>query len=90
MSVNEKKGLEDMPTKLNPSRRYQKKDTTKISFEIEGNMIITRTEWIGDAFYFEAKRQYRIKSIRRKKKMNEKQSLYTGETSIILEGRMVS
>jgi hypothetical protein len=54
---------------LNPSRRYQKKkDTTKVSFEIEGNIIITRAEWLGDAYYFEAKRQYRIKSIRRKKK----------------------
>lgn len=67
MSVNEKKGLEDMPTKLNPSRRYQK-DTTKISLEIKGNIIITRAEWVGDSYYFEAKRQYRIKSIRRKKK----------------------
>jgi len=54
---------------LNPSRRYQrKKDITKIAFEIDGDLIITRAEWVGDAYYFEAKRKYRIKSIRRKKK----------------------
>lgn len=74
MSVNEKKGLEDMPTKLNPSRRYQKRKKIKIKkippFKgaIVTNATITRAEWIGDAYYVEVKRQYRIKRIRRKMK----------------------
>ena len=46
---------------LNPSRRYQKQKATKISFATEGG-----AEWVGDPYYFEAKRHYRIKSIRRK------------------------